>query len=137
MDGGLAGILIFFSASASPKTGIAVFAENKKKNVQGSYLRRISIHETLISRSICLLRAKITSDTPISISNPPSAWCASCPVIRCAGWVPDADGGVAGDLAQRRHMLLEMRVSWMLIFLRKVPHQNIRVSSEHKSKLRT
>ena len=124
------------SAAASPKTGIAVFAENKK-NVQDSYLRRISIHETLISRSICLLWAKITSDTHISISNPPSAWWVGSPVFRCAGWVPDADVCVAGDLAQRRHMLLEMRVSWMLIFLRTVPHQNVRVSSEHKSQLRT
>ena len=86
------------AAAASPKTGIAVFAENKKNNVQDSYLRRISIHETLISRSICLLRAKITSDTHISISNPPSAWWVGSPVFRCAGWVPDADVCVAGDL---------------------------------------
>ena len=101
-------------AAASPKTGIAVFLKIKE-NVQDSYLRRISIHETLISRSICLLWAKITSDAHISISNPPSAWWVGSPVIRCAGWVPDADVCVAGDLAQRRHMLLEMRVSWMLI----------------------
>ena len=95
------------------------FCRKQKKNVLGTYLRKISIHETLISRSICLLWAKITSDTHSSIRNPPSATDPRAPDPPSAGWVADADVCVAGDLAQRRHMLLEMRVSWMLIHKKK------------------
>ena len=62
------------------------------------YLRKISIHETLISRSICLLWAKIASDTHSSISNPTSAWWVGCSGIRCVEGVPDAAVCVAGDL---------------------------------------
>ena len=62
------------------------------------YLLWISIHETLISRSICLLWAKITSDTHISIRNPPSATDNRAPNPPSAGWVADAAVCVAGDL---------------------------------------
>ena len=58
----------------------------------------IGIHESLISRSICLLWAKITSDAHISIRNPPSATDNRTPNPPSAGWVADADVCVAGDL---------------------------------------
>ncbi len=57
-----------------------------------------TLHETLISRCICLLWAKITSDTHISIRNPPSATEYRTPNPPSAGWVADADVCVAGDL---------------------------------------
>ena len=56
-----------------------------------------SLHETLISRTICLLWAKITSDTHISIRNPTSATDPRADPPS-AGWVADADVCVAGDL---------------------------------------
>ena len=103
--------------AASPKTGIAVFAENKRKTSkavtsEGLASMRPSSQEAYASsgpRSPATHTSASATHPALGGSARGSVALGGFLMLMCVSLV---------ILAQRRHMLLEMRVSWMLILLR-------------------
>ena len=91
--------------------------KNKKQSPR-PYLIKISIHETLISRSICLLWARSPATHTSASGTHPAQRITGLPTHQALGGLLMLMCVSLVILALRRHMLLEMRVSWMLILLR-------------------